>query len=168
MKFEKYFWDLKEEALRETKKILKDTAHPQFIPRIVTLLSRCDKTKELFSIITKDKFIETWPQIRAYWIKRAQVSDFRDWWQTIYEQLLDERNLKQKKSRGNPPEFFQKFGNLIKEARINKGLSQSQLAHIVGMKQPDISRIEEGKKNVTLYTLMRLCKILEIKKIEMS
>jgi len=34
------------------------------------------------------------------------------------------------------------------------------------MKQPDISRAEEGKKNVTLYTLVRLCQILEIKTIE--
>jgi len=33
------------------------------------------------------------------------------------------------------------------------------------MKQPDISRIEEGKKNITLFTLIRLCKVPGIRKI---
>jgi transcriptional regulator with XRE-family HTH domain len=44
----------------------------------------------------------------------------------------------------------------ISDARIQKGLSQKQLALRIGMKKPDISRIEEGKKNITLFTLIRL------------
>ena len=63
------------------------------------------------------------------------------------------------------PVFFRKFGELIKEARIQKGLSQKQLAHRIGMKQPDVSMIEEGRKNITLYTVMRFCSVLGIKKI---
>ncbi|MCX5681924.1 MAG: helix-turn-helix transcriptional regulator, partial [Candidatus Omnitrophica bacterium] len=61
-----------------------------------------------------------------------------------------------------------KIGVLVKDARIKKGLSQSQLALRVGMKQPDISQVEEGRKNITLYTLMRLCKVLEIERVEMG
>ena len=164
----KYFWDLKNEAARQVPSILKSPKHPKFMMRMVTFLSRCDKPKELFSVIPKDEFVEVWPKVRSYWMKRIRESTFRDWWQTIYEQLLEEYQLKTKKIKGRFPAFFQKFGKLIKEARINKGLNQKQLALSIGMKQPDISRIEEGKKNVTLYTLMRLCKILEIKKIDMS
>ena len=41
-------------------------------------------------------------------------------------------------------------------------MSQSELALKVGIKQPHISKIEEGKMNITLSTLMRICKALEI------
>ena len=61
-----------------------------------------------------------------------------------------------------------KFGRVIKEARIGKGLSQKQMPLAARMKQSDISRIEEGKKNITLFTMIRLCKILGIKKIDLS
>jgi DNA-binding Xre family transcriptional regulator len=166
MNISKYFWGLNENALRETEKILRSPQHPQFAARIVTLLSRCDKPRELFLVIPKEKFVEIWPKIRAYWMKHTRESEFRDWWETIFEQLLEANHLIQKKVKGKFPGFFQKFGILIREARIEKGLNQKQLADAIGMKQPDISRIEEGKKNITLFTLMRLCKILEIKKVD--
>ncbi|MFA5389290.1 MAG: helix-turn-helix transcriptional regulator [Candidatus Omnitrophota bacterium] len=161
----KYFWDISENALKETAMILKNPKHPQFPVKMVIFLSRCDKPKELFSLITKDAFIDAWPKIRAQWIKRARQSDFRDWWETIYEQLVDAHGRARRKPASATPVFFRKFGALIKEARIRKGLSQEQLAHRIGMKQPDVSRIEEGRKNITLYTVMRFCNVLGIKKI---
>nr|MBU1327686.1 helix-turn-helix domain-containing protein [Candidatus Omnitrophota bacterium] len=161
----KYFWDINENALKETAKILKNPKHPQFPVKMVIFLSRCDKPKELFSLITKAEFIDAWPKIKAQWIKRARQSDFRDWWETIYEQLVDMHGRGRRKPASATPVFFRKFGALIKEARIQKGLSQKQLAHRIGMKQPDVSRIEEGRKNVTLYTVMRFCNVLGIKKI---
>ena len=164
----KYFWDLKEQALEEAGRILKNPKHPKFSQRMVTFLSRCDKPKELFSVIPKKKFVEVWPQVRTYWVKRIRHSDFRDWWETIYEQVLQQEQQKQKKPKGETAVFFHKFGRVIKEARIGKGLSQKQVALAVRMKQPDISGIEEGKKNITLFTMIRLCKILAIKKIDIS
>lgn len=166
MSFEKYFWDLKEKALKETKGILKDPGNPKFNERVVTLLSRCDKPGELFSIIPKKKFVEIWPGIRTYWIKRIRRSDFRDWWETIYEQILEKYQHRQKKAKGGAPVSFRNIGKEIRDARIQKGLNQKQLAFRIGMKQPDISRIEEGKKNITLFTLIRLCKVLGIEKID--
>jgi DNA-binding Xre family transcriptional regulator len=165
MSIEKYFWDLNEKALKETKEILKDPVHPKFTERIVTLLSRCDKPGELFSIIPKKKFVEIWPRIRTYWIKHIRRSVFRDWWETIYEQITETYQQKQTKTKGRTPGTFRAIGMKIREARIQKGLSQKQLALQVGMKQPDISSIEEGKKNITLFTLTRLCKVLGIEKI---
>jgi len=165
MSIEKYFWDLNQKALKETRGILKDSDHPKFAERVVTLLSRCDKPEELFSIITRRQFVETWPKIRTYWIKRIRRSDFRDWWETIYEQILEKDQHKQRKAKGGTPVTFRTIGMEIRDARIQKGMSQKQLAIRIGMKQPDISKIEDGKKNITLFTLIRLCKVLDIEKI---
>jgi len=165
MSIEKYFWGLNEKALKETKEILKDPLHPRFPERTVTLLSRCDKPKEVFSLIPKQQFVEVWPKIRTYWIKHMRRSVFRDWWETIYEQISESDREKQTKTIGRTPGTFRAVGMKIREARIRKGLSQKQLALRIGMKQPDISRIEEGKKNITLFTLTRLCKVLGIEKI---
>lgn len=167
MKISKYFWGLNSQALKETEKILKDFRHPKFAARLVTFLSRCDKPKELFSLISKQEFIEVWPRVRSYWLKIAHRSDFRAWWETIYEQLLQEYRHKQKRPTGKSCALFLKIGRMVKEARLEKGLSQNELAFKIGMKQPDISKIEEGKKNITLETLTRLCKVLEIKKLEL-
>lgn len=38
----------------------------------------------------------------------------------------------------------------------------------VSMKQPDVSKVEEGKKNITLFTLIRLCKTLGIQRIDIT
>jgi DNA-binding Xre family transcriptional regulator len=168
MKVSKYFWDLNEKALRETKRILKNPDHPKFAIRMVTLLSRCDQPKELFSLISKKLFMEKWPKIRSYWVKITKESDFRDWWQTIYEQILDGFGRKSKKPKGKPSTLFLRVGKLIKEARVKNGLSQKELAVRTEMKQPDISKIEEGKKNITLTTLARIYTILDIKKIDLQ
>lgn len=164
----KYFWSLNAKALKETKNILKNTLHPQFMERAVALLSRCDKPKELFSIIPRRDFIASWPCVRKYWAKTQKASDFRDWWQTIYEQILRKRGVEERRARGMPGKLFIKIGGKIREARIRKGLSQRQLALGIGMRQPDISMIEEGRKNITLDTLMRLSKALDIKEIELE
>ena len=168
MSIAKYFWDLKEEALKEAEGILKNPKHPQFTKRMVILLSRCDKPQELFSIISRKKFVETWPKIRIYWVKHTRRSEFRDWWETIYEQIVERDQQRSRKITGEAPAFFREIGRVIKEARIEKGLSQKQLAHAVSMKQPDVSKVEEGKKNITLFTLIRLCKTLGIKRIDIS
>ncbi len=162
----KYFWDLNKEALRETTKIVRDPGHPQFAQRMTALLSRCDKPTELFSILSREKFIEAWPAIQSYWARRVRRSDSRDWWQTLYEQLLEKDS--KVKIQGKPFDFLRHVGTVVQEARIRKGLSQGQLALRIGMKQPDISRIEEGKKNITLFTLMRLCKVLGIKRVNIA
>lgn len=168
MNITRYFWDLNEDALNETKRIIKNPRHPRFCIRMVTLLSRCDKPQELFSILPREKFIEVWPKIRTYWLKHTRRSDFRDWWETIYEQMVGQLHHTQKKVTGEAPASFRSIGRVIKERRIEKGLSQKQLALAVNMKQPDVSKVEEGKKNITLFTLIRLCKALDIKRIEIQ
>lgn len=166
MNISKYFWGLNEGALKEAGQILRNPQHPKFPARLVTLLSRCDQPKELFSLISKRAFIGVWPRVKSYWSKIERKSDFRAWWEAIYEQLLQKYNLKQKRPAGSSPALFVKIGRMFREARIEKGLSQHELASRIGMKQPDISMIEKGRKNITLETLARLCKILGVQKIE--
>jgi predicted transcriptional regulator len=38
---------------------------------------------------------------------------------------------------------------------VDQGLSQKELSLVIGVKQPEISKIEEGKKNITMSTLNR-------------
>ena len=164
MGIKKYFWGLNQRALKETEKIIRDPGHPKFSARAFTLLSRCDKPREVFSLIGKDRFIEAWPRVRKYWQKRPQAQDFRAWWETIYEQLLEAGQ----KPAGKPAREFQNIGALIKSTRAEKGWSQLDFARRAGMKQPDISAIEKGRKNITLETLIKLSRIVGIKNLPLS
>ncbi len=162
----KYFWDLKGDALKEVRRILRDPAHPKFPQRMATLLTRCSEPKELFSVIPRERFVRAWPRVRSDWIKRQRRSDARDWWETLYEQLVVGEPRRPARAGTDPPAFLRDLGARLKEARIERGLSQRQLALQAGLKQPDISRVEEGKKNLTLFTLVRLCKVLRIRTLE--
>lgn len=164
--YSKYFWNLNEKALAEIPEIFKNPNHPKFNVRMADFLSRCQKPKELFSLVEKENFIQFWPKLSKYWRKISPESTFIDWWQTIYEQLLEEKGALLRRPFGVDSSALVKVGKNLKKTRINRGLSQKGLALQVGMKQPDISKIEEGKANITLLTLFALCKVLEIKKIE--
>ncbi|MCX5697748.1 MAG: helix-turn-helix transcriptional regulator [Candidatus Omnitrophica bacterium] len=166
MKIAKYFWDLNPKALKETRQILADPRHPKFVVRMVSFLSRCDKPRELFSLLTKKKFVAAWPDIKKYWFRVDKSSDFRDWWQSIYEGLLEEYGRKQNRPVGTAPVQFLRVGKMIKEARLRRRLSQRELSVMLGISQPDISNIEKGNNNITLERLTLICKALGIKKIE--
>ena len=162
MNINKYFWSLNDKAIKETKKILKNPDHPEFSKKMVAILSRCDKPKEVFSLISKERFVELWPKIKRYWMKTNQSPEFRAWWETIYEGLA---GIKMRKMVGEPSIFVAQIGKIIKNYRIENGMSQSDLSKRSGIVQPDISAIEKGKKNITIETLLRLCKVLGIKDI---
>ena len=164
MKIKKYFWSLNPKALKEVDAILKTPQHSKFIERLFTLLSRCDKVKDVFSIIKQKDFIKTWPRLRRYWAKTRQAPDFMAWWETVYEQLLQKATSK-KSVKGIPSETFLKIGRIIRSKRVKKKISQHDFASLAGMTQPDISAIESGKKNITLETMIRLCRLLEIKNL---
>jgi len=105
------------------------------------------------------------PITRA-WRKLGQGNDFRNWWKAVYERLI-EQNTTKKVPRASVSEFSLKIGKVIRQARISSGRSQGIIAARTGIRQPDISKIEEGKKNITLLTLARLCKVLDIKEIKL-
>lgn len=47
------------------------------------------------------------------------------------------------------------------EARKIRGLTQRQLAEKVGIKQPQLARIESGKQSPTIRTLVGICEALD-------
>lgn len=54
------------------------------------------------------------------------------------------------------------LANAVLRARINKGLSQEQLAEKIGTKQANISKIEAGLANPTLNVIQKLSRVLDI------
>ena len=52
-------------------------------------------------------------------------------------------------------------GNLIKSARIKKGMTQSELSQIVGLTLRTIQRIENDKVKPSLHSLRQLSTVLE-------
>ena len=59
-------------------------------------------------------------------------------------------------------QFYTDEEETIKTIRLKKGLSQAQLADLMGTKQPYISRIEKGTENFMLSTMRELSTALEI------
>ena len=55
------------------------------------------------------------------------------------------------------------LSNLCRLTRIEKQLTQKQLASLVGIKQEQISRFENGKENFCANKLLELFEVLGIK-----
>lgn len=55
-----------------------------------------------------------------------------------------------------------KFGKRVKKIRLEKSLSQGDLAKIVDVHPTDISGIERGKRNMSLKNIERLAKALGV------
>lgn len=164
MNIREYFWGFNENAIKETEKILKNPEHPGFVSRIFAILSRSNNTKEFFGIIKKEQFVRIWPKIRRYWIKHGHASDFRAWWETVYEQLL-KKQVNIKGSGDEVMKIFKYIGGMIKDARIARDWSQNDFAQRVGVAQTIISRIERGTISYSIRTLVRICRALGIKSI---
>lgn len=50
----------------------------------------------------------------------------------------------------------------ILDARLNQGITQSELANKLGTKQAVISRLETGKANPSINFIKRLAKVLDL------
>lgn len=56
-----------------------------------------------------------------------------------------------------------KLGLKVRELRISKSLSQTDLAFKIGKDQPSINRLEKGKINPSILYLLEIANGLEIK-----
>jgi transcriptional regulator with XRE-family HTH domain len=59
-------------------------------------------------------------------------------------------------------EFLQGVGERVAFYRKQKGLTQDDLGYILDMEDSNISRIENGRANLTLLTCLRICNALDI------
>lgn len=55
-----------------------------------------------------------------------------------------------------PAEVRWEFGDRLREARIDAGLTLAELAEMTGIPRSNISQIENGLRNVTVETMSRL------------
>jgi len=165
MNIKKYFWSLKDSAVRETENILKNPAHPRFIQKFYIMLSMGADSGEVFSLISKEDFVDIWPKMRQYWLKHNEAKDSFYWWETVYTRLLEKIKGINKKPFNEPEIFMRNIGHIIKRARTDKGWNQFDLSARSGIEQPEISAIEKGKKNITLEKLYKICAVLGIKDI---
>ena len=58
--------------------------------------------------------------------------------------------------------FAIKVGLKIKQLRVEQNITQLQLADKCDMEKNNIGRIENGRRNIKLFTLARICKALDI------
>jgi len=54
------------------------------------------------------------------------------------------------------------FGQVLKELRKEKGLSQEELAHESGLDRTFISLLERGKRQPSLGTIISIANVLEL------
>lgn len=57
---------------------------------------------------------------------------------------------------------LKKFGNNVRNERLAFGLSQEQLAEKISKSSHFVSLIERGQTSVSLYTILDICKVLNI------
>lgn len=60
------------------------------------------------------------------------------------------------------PEFAKKVGERLRKARLEKNMSQAELAEKAHMSLPLISDLELGKKGMHLHTFVALADALEV------
>jgi UDP-N-acetylglucosamine 1-carboxyvinyltransferase len=53
------------------------------------------------------------------------------------------------------------LGSALKAARLQRGLTQKQLAQKIGAAQPYVAGIESGVQVISLDRLVEICKILQ-------
>ena len=54
------------------------------------------------------------------------------------------------------------FGDRMKQARLAKGLHQTELAELVNISSPMINQVERGSKNATAPLIARLAEVLGV------
>ena len=64
------------------------------------------------------------------------------------------------------PKFLAVLGARIKELRLRKDLTQNELAMLCNFEKASMSRIESGRTNVTILTLKKISKALEVRLVE--
>lgn len=63
-------------------------------------------------------------------------------------------------------EILCKIGLRIRELRVKKNISQQDLAAACNFEKSNMSRIEAGRTNLTIGTLLKICEVLNVKLVD--
>ena len=56
----------------------------------------------------------------------------------------------------------QKFGANMKKIRLGKGMTQGDICRALNLDRAYISNVENGKQNLTISTMEKVAKVLEV------
>jgi len=62
----------------------------------------------------------------------------------------------------NFSDIFKKIGLKIKLLRIERKISQQDLAAACNFEKSNLARIESGRTNPTIATLLKICQVLDV------
>ena len=62
---------------------------------------------------------------------------------------------------------FKDLGHQIKRIRVEKKIKQNELAAAINVEKTNLSRIEAGRTNPTLWTLLKISKALNVSVAEL-
>ena len=71
------------------------------------------------------------------------------------------------KEEHSDKEYLIALGKKIKEERLLKKLSQTEIAYRCGFDKSNFNTIESGKRNVTVSSLLKIAKALDISLIDL-
>jgi DNA-binding XRE family transcriptional regulator len=168
-----WLWDRKLNV-SEARKILKNPEHKDFISLAALLLARNNEPQVVFREYLEPLiFCKRWAEIKKRMSKDKWQSQRIVFWQTIFEKLKEKYKKQGIPLREKRTEFkddiCREIGQKLREIRQEKGLSQKALAGRLGVSQQLISRIENGKENISLIILKNIVNALDKKvKIELS
>ncbi len=159
-----WLWD-KKANISEVKRILQDPDNKEFVVLASLLLARKNNPREVFKeYLDPLLFCRNWQRIKGRMRKDKWSRQRIIFWQEIYNKLKSRYRTqgiifreKKEEVRGV---ICEKAGKMIRDIRKEKGLSQKALADKLGVSQQLISRIENGKENISLITLANILRVL--------
>jgi putative transcriptional regulator len=71
------------------------------------------------------------------------------------------------KERKEKELWLKSFGSHIKKMRIKKGISGAEFARLLFIDQPNLTRLEKGRVNPSLYLIKKICEALDMSMAEL-
>ena len=154
-----WLWDSRLDE-KKVKKILEDENHPKFNLYTEKLLSRVSDPRVVFDFISEVSFCKKWPGIKRRMKRDRWLRDRVIFWQTMYERVYEK--LKEKGIKIREHEEIKisqerlRLAHQIRDIRMKSGYTQKDMAKRLGVIQQYISKIENGRENVSVDTLKRI------------
>ena len=157
-----WLWDSRLDE-EKVKKILEDENHPKFDLYAERLFSRVSEPSIVFGFIDEIVFCKKWPGIKKRMRRDRWLRDRGIFWQTIYErvhQRLKEQGIKIREPQEiKIPQERMRLARQIRDIRVKLGYTQKDIAKKLGVIQQYVSKIENGRENISVDTLKRIADV---------